>query len=97
MTRVSVVGLGYIGLPTAILASQAGCNVFGYDTNHDKIKRINSGDPSIFEPELSERLWKALKNGSFKAFTDLQYADYFIIAVPTPYYEKKKCRFERCF
>lgn len=89
MTRISVIGLGYIGLPTAILASNVGYDVYGYDTNHEKIKRINSGDPSIFEPELTERLWKSLQAGTFKANTQLQLADFFIIAVPTPFKEDK--------
>lgn len=89
MTRISVVGLGYIGLPTAILASNVGYDVCGYDTNHDKVKRINSGDPSIFEPELTERLWKSLQVGTFKASTELASADYFIIAVPTPFHADK--------
>ncbi len=89
MKRVSILGLGYIGLPTAIQAAQSGYNVFGFDIDHEKVKRVNNGDPVIFEPELSDRLWKTLKNGSLKAFTELQYADYFIIAVPTPFKENK--------
>lgn len=89
MKRISIVGLGYIGLPTAIQAAQAGYDVYGFDTNHEKIKMINAGDPTIFEPELADRLWKSLKSGLFKAFTDLQYADCFVIAVPTPFKENK--------
>lgn len=89
MKRISIVGLGYIGLPTAIQAAQAGYDVYGFDTNHEKIKKINTGDPAIFEPELADRLWKTLKSGLFKAFSDLQYADCFVIAVPTPFRENK--------
>jgi UDP-N-acetyl-D-mannosaminuronic acid dehydrogenase len=97
MKRISIVGLGYIGLPTAIQAAQTGYDVYGFDINHDKVKRINSGDPIIFEPELSDRLWKTLKAGTFKAFTDLQYADCFIIAVPTPFKENKKADLRHVF
>jgi len=89
MKRISIVGLGYIGLPTAIAAAQAGYEVFGFDVDNEKVKRINSGDPVIFEPELSDRLWKVLKNGRFKAYADLQYADCFVITVPTPFKEDK--------
>lgn len=84
MKRISVVGLGYIGLPTAIQAAIGGFSVFGFDIDQEKVKNINAGNPTISEPELIERLWKTLKSGNFKAFTDLQYADCFIIAVPTP-------------
>jgi len=97
MKRISVIGLGYIGLPTALQAAHVGYNVFGFDVNHEKVKKINSGDPAIFEPELAERLWKALKSDSFNAFTELQYADYFIIAVPTPFKENKTADLRHVF
>lgn len=89
MKRVSVLGLGYIGLPTAILAAQAGYQVSGFDTNQEKVKKINTGNPTIFEPEITERLWETLKDNNFKAYADLQYSDYFVIAVPTPFKENK--------
>ncbi len=85
MKRISIVGLGYIGLPTAISAAQVGYDVYGYDIDAEKIKNINAGNPTIIEPEIYERLWKALKSGNFKAFSELQYADCFVIAVPTPF------------
>ncbi|MBM3893569.1 nucleotide sugar dehydrogenase [Candidatus Dependentiae bacterium] len=87
MKRISVLGLGYIGLPTAILAAQAGYEVCGYDIDQEKVKQINAGNPVIFEPEISDRLWKALQGGFFKAAHELQYADCFVIAVPTPFKE----------
>ncbi len=89
MKRISVVGLGYIGLPTAIVAAQAGYDVFGFDANKEKIDKINTGDSTIFEPEISDRLWNVLSKATFKAYKDLQYADCFIIAVPTPFNEDK--------
>jgi UDP-N-acetyl-D-mannosaminuronic acid dehydrogenase len=87
MKRISVLGLGYIGLPTAIIAAQSGYDVCGFDTDLEKVKQINSGNPVIFEPEISERLWKVLQSGFFKAHAELQYADAFVIAVPTPFKE----------
>ncbi len=87
MKRISILGLGYIGLPTAILAAQAGYEVCGYDIDQERVKQINLGNPVIFEPEISDRLWKVLQTGSFKAHPELQYADCFIIAVPTPFKE----------
>lgn len=90
MKRISILGLGYIGLPTAIIAAQSGYDVCGYDIDEEKVKQINSGNPVIFEPEISERLWKVLQNGFFKAHAELQYADCFIIAVPTPFKEHNR-------
>lgn len=90
MRRISVVGLGYIGLPTAILAAQTGFEVFGFDTDSDRVKKINSGNISLVEPGLNDRLLTALSKGLFKAYKDLQYADCFIIAVPTPIKENKR-------
>lgn len=82
--RVSILGLGYIGLPTAILAAQAGYEVFGFDTDKEKVARINKGEALILEPETTERLWRVLKSETFKAYTELAPADCFLIAVPTP-------------
>ena len=90
MKRISVVGLGYIGLPTAILAAQNGYQVFGFDIDQDKIKKINYGDSIIVEPEIRQRLFSVLKNNRFKAFCDLKPADCFLISVPTPFKKYKK-------
>ena len=85
MKKVSVVGLGYIGLPTALIAAQAGYEVCGFDVNREKVDKINTGDSVIFEPEISDRLWDVLSKSTFRAYKDLQYADFFLIAVPTPF------------
>lgn len=90
MKRISVVGLGYIGLPTAILAAQVGYEVHGYDVDEERVKQVNLGNPVIFEPEINDRLWKVLQAGTFKAHHELQYADCFVIAVPTPFKEENK-------
>jgi len=89
MRRISVVGLGYIGLPTAILAAQSDFEVFGFDTDQEKIKKINAGQMPIAEPGMDDELLGVLSKGTFKAFKDLQYADCFIITVQTPIKENK--------
>lgn len=90
MKNISILGLGYIGLPTAIISAQAGYQVFGFDTDKNKIEKINSFNPLICEPEIEEKLYTVLQNKSFKAYNILQPADIFIIAVPTPFKENKK-------
>ena len=88
--KVSVLGLGYIGLPTAIVCAEAGYIVEGFDVDAHRIDAINNGQPVIQETDLTEKLHIALRSGRFSATTSLQPADYFIIAVPTPFKEDKK-------
>ncbi len=83
-------GLGYIGLPTALLAAEKGFRVLGYDIDQSRVERINTYDPTIAEPEVAERLAQALDAGLFRASTKLEPADYVIIAVPTPFTKDKK-------
>ena len=89
MKHVSIIGLGYIGLPTAILTAEAGYDVFGFDIDKEKVKKLNAGDPTINEPNIKERLDSALKKKNFKINTHLEYADFFIITVPTPFKKNK--------
>ncbi|MBM3886488.1 nucleotide sugar dehydrogenase [Candidatus Dependentiae bacterium] len=84
MKRIAVLGLGYIGLPTAILAAECGYTVFGFDVDEQKVQRLNTGDTTIIEPEITDRLTNALKNKNLLISISLHYADCFIIAVPTP-------------
>lgn len=84
MKRIAIIGLGYIGLPTAILAAECGYTVFGFDIDENKVQRLNMGDTTIIEPEINTRLTNALKNKNLLISTSLHYADCFIIAVPTP-------------
>lgn len=90
MKRISVLGLGYIGLPTAIIAAENGYDVYGFDIDFAKVNKINSGMANILEPEISSRLQKVIASQKFKAFTSLQEADCYIVAVPTPFKEDKK-------
>jgi len=84
MKTVCVVGLGYVGLPTAVIAAQYGYKVIGFDIDAEKVEKINAGDIDITEPELKERLQKVLQSKKFSATKDFPRADFFIIAVPTP-------------
>ncbi|MBN1549194.1 nucleotide sugar dehydrogenase [Candidatus Babeliales bacterium] len=88
--KVSVVGLGYIGLPTAIMLAEHGVQAYGYDVDREKVQRINKGHAVIKEDGLQERLQAVLGLGLFCADTTLHAADYFIIAVPTPFIADKK-------
>lgn len=90
MIKVCVVGLGYIGLPTAIVAAEHGITVVGFDVDALRVDRINNCDPVIQEPEISEKLITAIKSKLFYAVTKIESADYFMIAVPTPFLHDKK-------
>lgn len=90
MKKVCVVGLGYIGLPTALIAAQHGLEVIGYDINAERIEGINNNSPLIDEPELKEILATVNSEHTFYATTQAQPADYFIITVPTPCTSEKK-------
>jgi UDP-N-acetyl-D-mannosaminuronic acid dehydrogenase len=87
--KVCVIGLGYIGLPTSIIAAYYGLDVIGFDIDQQRVSRINQGEPVIEEPEVATRLQKALATKKFRATTNIEPADYFIIAVPTPFHEDK--------
>ncbi len=88
--KVCVVGLGYIGLPTAILAAQAGLRVVGIDINEEVTGCVNRCCPIIKEPEIVQKLKSVLDNKHFYATTIYEPADFFIIAVPTPFTSDKK-------
>ena len=81
---VSMVGLGYIGLPTAVLLANSGIPVTGIDTNEATVEAINSERVRHFEPGLQEALHEAISNGNLRARTDYVHTDVYIIAVPTP-------------
>lgn len=82
---VSVIGLGYIGLPTAALVASKGVQVHGVDVDNTKIDYINRGQVNIVEPGLSEMVSGAVETGFLTASTEAQHSDVFIIAVPTPF------------
>lgn len=84
-TKVCVVGLGYIGLPTALVLSSAGYRVFGCDIDTKAVDDLNSGRPHILEPGVREFLESALAAGHFSASERPVPSDIYMIAVPTPY------------
>ncbi len=84
--KICVVGLGYIGLPTAALLAKSGYRVHGVDINQDAIDTINKGEIHITEPELNIIVKSAVDSGKLKASTDPEISDIFMIAVPTPFH-----------
>ena len=84
---ICVIGLGYIGLPTAALLANNGYNVHGVDVIQATVDTINQGKIHIVEPGLEDFVKKTVDNGKLKADTRPTKSDVFIIAVPTPFRE----------
>ena len=78
-------GLGYIGLPTAIIAAKHGIDVIGVDINKEVVETTNEGRLHIIEPGLEELLKDVVTNGKLKAYTEPQVSDAYFIVVPTPF------------
>lgn len=83
--KVSVFGLGYIGLPTATMFAAHGAQVIGVDVNKRAVDTINQGKIHIIEPGLAEVVKKVVDEGHLKASLTPEKADAFLIAVPTPF------------
>ena len=79
-SHVAFVGLGYIGLPTAVVMANSGLEVTGVDVNAANVEKINRGEVTIIEPGLEDELKKALDSGRFSASTEQVHADAYIIA-----------------
>ena len=90
MKKVCVIGLGYIGLPTATVLAHNGFEVHGVDINEKAVELINNGQVHIYEPDLDIMVKKAVESGNLKASVVPEKADVFIIAVPTPFKENHK-------
>lgn len=88
--KICIVGLGYIGLPTACMFAKAGCDVLGVDINQNVIHTLNNGGLHIHEPGLKEVFERAIDSGKLSFGLQPEQADAFVIAVPTPFYEDKK-------
>ncbi|MEJ6475572.1 UDP-N-acetyl-D-mannosamine dehydrogenase [Pseudoalteromonas piscicida] len=84
---ISVIGLGYIGLPTAAMFASQKRKVIGVDVNESTVNTINRGEIHIVEPELDMIVHAAVTEGYLKAVTTPEAADAFLIAVPTPFKE----------
>jgi UDP-N-acetyl-D-mannosaminuronic acid dehydrogenase len=82
---VSMIGLGYIGLPTATVIASKGIKVFGVDVRQHVVDTINRGEIHIIEPDLDQLVHKVVNDGLLVADVKPQAADVFMIAVPTPF------------
>lgn len=87
--RICILGLGYIGLPTASIFATHGLHVVGVDNNPRVIETLNSGNVHIHEPGLRTLVEAALKSGNLTISSKPETADAFLIAVPTPFFEDK--------
>ncbi|UOA07559.1 UDP-N-acetyl-D-mannosamine dehydrogenase [Methylobacter sp. S3L5C] len=87
ITKICVIGLGYIGLPTAALLANRGYDIHGVDLDQRAVDIINRGEIHIVEPELDTFVKSAVNSGRLKADTKPAEADVFIIAVPTPFHD----------
>ena len=80
--KISVIGLGYIGLPTAALLANKGYDVVGMDIDKRVVDIINQGKVHIVEPELDSYVKSAVLDGKLRAYTQPQEGDVYIICVP---------------
>ncbi len=87
--KICIMGMGYIGLPTAALLANRGYQVHGVDVNQHAIDIINRGEIHIVEPELDTFVRSAVQSGSLTANVDPSESDIFMIAVPTPFHADK--------
>jgi len=85
--KVVVLGLGYIGLPTAAIIARTGASVLGIDVHQSVVDTVNSGKVHIEEVDLDGLVSGVVARGSLRASTQIEPADVFVIAVPTPFGE----------
>ena len=85
LETVAVVGLGYIGLPTAAALATRGVHVIGVDVNEDTVDAIGHGEVPFVEPDLAVAVRGAVSMGALTTSTKTPEADAYIIAVPTPF------------
>ena len=90
MDKICVLGLGYIGLPTAAMFATHGSQVLGIDVNKEVIAVLNEGRIHIEEPGLKTLVQAAVNSGKLTVQSTPEPSDVFIIAVPTPITEGKE-------
>ena len=78
-------GLGYIGLPTAIIAAKHGVEIIGVDINPTVVEMTNKGHLHIIEPGMEEMLQEVVKSGALRASTTPETSDAYFMVVPTPF------------
>ena len=84
-SKISVIGLGYIGLPTAAVIASRGIEVIGVDVNQHAVDTINQGNIHIVEPDLDIVVRSTVMTGKLRATTKPEAAEAFVVAVPTPF------------
>ena len=92
---VNVIGLGYIGLPTALMLASHGVEVVGTDYNAERVKALNSGE-SVFQEKGLDELFVRAKAGGIEFTTEYRRADVYIVSVPTPYNQESR-KIDVCF
>ena len=92
---VNVIGLGYIGLPTALMMASHGVEVVGTDYNKELVATLNAGKTTFKEDGLDELFNDAVKAG-IKFTTEYQKTDMYIVSVPTPY-DKFSKKVDACY
>ncbi|MBR2526677.1 UDP-N-acetyl-D-mannosamine dehydrogenase [bacterium] len=85
MKKISIVGLGYIGIPTSVFFARSGVEVVGIDVNEKQVERLNRGEIGIVEPGLAEMVKDVVDKKMFRATLTPEPVDAFIISVPTPF------------
>lgn len=88
--QITVVGLGYIGLPTAVAFALNGLSVYGVEIEQHKLALIEQGKSPIAEPQLEEALQQVVASGLLTVGSHMQPSDVFIITVPTPFDTQKQ-------
>lgn len=83
--KVCFIGLGYIGLPTAIVTAKSGLEVLGVDINAEIVEKTNAGHLHFIEAGMEDLLLEVLHSGNFRASTKAKESDIYVIVVPTPF------------
>src|SRR4030042_374977 len=90
MKKICILGMGYIGMPTACMLANNGYSVLGIDINNGIIEKLSNGKVHIDEPDLEEIFIKAFDNKKLRVSTNVEKSDVYIIAVPTPLNNQNK-------
>ena len=88
-SKVCIIGLGYIGLPTASVLASEGFSVNGFDVDQDVLDAINEGKVHIIEPGLETHVEKSIRTGNLKAYSEPKESEIYLICVPTPFSTSK--------